>query len=229
MTPAITDIAQRDTVRLIATGRLKAPALLPLAATQGALDDLASLEGVTNRRQRAQASGLPELAPQELVYGRAGALFINAAFTHTRPGGNRFNDDRRGAWYCGFAADTALAEVGYHLTRELEAIGRFENSTDYAELLADFIGPFHDLRNADRDREPCLHPDPATGYPAGQALARELRAGGSNGVIYPSVRHAGGTCLAAFRPDLVQNLREGGIWRLEWQGTPTPSITQQTR
>jgi hypothetical protein len=228
MTPAISDIVQRDTVRLISTGRLKDPVLLPLAANQGALDDLASLEGVTNRRQRAQATGLPELAPQELVYGRAGALFINAAFTHTRPGGNRFNDAQRGAWYCGFDADTAIAEVGYHLTRELEAIGRFENTTDYAELLADFIGPFHDLRDAHHNRA-CLHPDPAIGYPAGQALAHELRAGGSNGLIYPSVRRAAGICLAAFRPDLVQNLREGGIWRLEWQGTPTPAVTRQTR
>jgi hypothetical protein len=226
--PPLTDIAQRDTLRLIATGRLKEPALLPLAATQGALDDLASLEGVTNRRQRAHAAGLPDLAPQELVYGRAGALFINAAFAHTRPGGNRFNDSQRGAWYCGFAAETSLAEVGFHLSRELEAIGRFENTTDYAELLADFIGPFHNLRGADRN-EPCLHPDPAIGYPAGQALARALRASGSNGVLYPSVRHTNGTCLAAFRPDLVQNLREGGVWRLEWQGTPTPAVTRQTR
>jgi hypothetical protein len=119
-------------------------------------------------------------------------------------------------------------EVGYHLTRELDAIGRFENTTDYAELLADFIGPFHDLRGGDHAREPYLHPDPAIGYPAGQALARELRAGGANGIIYPSVRHTNGTCLAAFRPDLVQNLREGGIWRLEWQGTPRPSVTRQT-
>jgi hypothetical protein len=187
MTPALTDIAQRDTVRLISTGRLKEPALLPLAANQGAFDDLASLEDVTNRQQRAQAGGLPELPPQELVYGRAGVLFINAAFTHTGPGGNRFNDARRGAWYCGFDADTLLAEVGYHLTRELEAIGRFENATDYAELLADFIGPFYDLRAADRAQEPCLHRDPTIGYPAGQKLARELRTGGSNGVIYPSV------------------------------------------
>jgi hypothetical protein len=111
VTPPLTDIAQRDTIRLITTGRLKEPALLPLAVSQGALDDLASLEGVTNRRQRAQTSGLPELAPQELVYGRVGALFINAAFSHTRPGGNRFNDARRGAWYCGFTAETSLAEA----------------------------------------------------------------------------------------------------------------------
>jgi RES domain len=80
------------------------------------------------------------------------------------------------------------------------------------------------LRRAD-PAEPCLDPDPAIGYPAGQALARRLRAEvGSNGIVYPSVRRQGGTCLAAFRPDLVQDPREGGIWRLTWQGTPEPSV-----
>lgn len=221
------DLAQRDTVRLISTGRLKEPVLLPLAATQGALDDLADLESVTNGRLQAQESGLPDLDPRELVFGRPGQTFINAAFTHTRPGGNRFNGDDRGAWYCAFDSETSLSEVSYHLTRELEAIGRFENVTDYAELIADFFGQFHDLRAADRAEEPALQPDPAIAYPAGQALARRLRRElSSNGVIYPSARHPGGTCLVAFRPDLVQNLRQGGVWRLEWQGSPTPTRTQ---
>ncbi|MEZ5866175.1 MAG: RES family NAD+ phosphorylase [Geminicoccaceae bacterium] len=31
-------------------------------------------------------------------------------------------------------------------------------------------------------------------YTPGQALGRHLREAGSNGVVYPSVRHAGGTC-----------------------------------
>jgi RES domain len=101
-----------------------------------------------------------------------------------------------------------------------------ENVTDYAELLADFFGPFHDLRDVD-PAKPYLDRDPAIGYPAGQALARRVRAeAASNGIVYRSVRRAGGTCLAAFRPDLVQNLREGGIWRLRWQGTPEPSVTR---
>ena len=225
--PPTVDLVQRNTVRLISTGRLKGPALLPLAADDGALDHLASLENATNARLRAEEAGLADLDPRELVFGRAGRTFVNAAFTHTRPGGNRFNSDGRGAWYAGFEATTALAEVAYHLTRELEAIGRFENVTDYAELLADFFGPFHDLRRADAT-EPCLDPDPTIGYPAGQALARRLRAEAeSNGIVYRSVRRHGGTCLAAFRPDLVQNLREGGIWRLMWQGAPEPNVTRQ--
>lgn len=226
--PSTSTLSQRDTVRLISTGRLKDPVLLPLAANHGALEDLAILESATNGRLVAQESGLPELDSRELVFGRAGFTFVNAAFTHTRPGGNRFNDEARGAWYCGFDAETAIDEVAYHLTRELEAIDRFENVTDYAELVADFFGAFHDMRRADAKIEQALHNAPAIGYPAGQALARRLRIDhSSNGIIYPSIRHAGGTCLVCFRPDLVQNLRQGGIWRLEWQGTPIPSVTRQ--
>ena len=118
-----------------------------------------------------------------------------------------------------------------HLTgNDPEAIDRYENVTDYAELLADFFGPFHDLRMIDRASELALHDDPAVAYAAGQELARRLRTEDkSNGLVYPSVRHPGGTCLVAFLPDLVQNLRQGGIWRLEWLGSPTPSVTRQTQ
>jgi hypothetical protein len=228
--PPTSDLTQRDTVRLISTGRLKDPVLLPLAANHGALEDLAALESATNGRLLAQETGLPELDPRELVFGRAGFTFVNAAFTHTRPYANRFNDETRGAWYCGFDADTAIDEVSFHLTRELEAVNRFENVTDYAELVSDFFGSFHDMRGAEREVEQVLHKDPAIAYPAGQSLARQLRIGhASNGIVYPSVRRVGGTCLVCFRPDLVQNLRQGGIWRLEWQGTPAPSVIRQAR
>jgi RES domain-containing protein len=226
--PTTFDVTQRDTVRLISTGRLKDPVLLPLAANHGALEDLAALESVTNGRLQAQETGLPNLDPRELVFGRAGYTLINAAFTRTRPGGNRFNDDSRGAWHCALEPETAIGEVSYHLTRELEAIGRFENVTDYAELIADLFGAFHDLRTSDFKAHPALHANPAIAYPAGQALAKQLRQeAAGNGIIYPSIRHSGGTCLAAFRPDLVQNLRQGAIWRLEWQGALTPTVTRQ--
>lgn len=223
-------LAQRDTIRLVSSGRLEDLVLLPLVADPDALEDLAALEGVTNERLQAMEAGLPDLDPRELVFGRATSAIVNAAFTHPRPGGNRFNDESRGAWYCAFAADAALAEVSYHLTRELEAIARFENVTDYVELVADFVGPFHDLRATDHAMEAALHEDPAIAYPAGQALARRLRVdAASNGIIYPSLRLTGGTCLVAFRPDLVQNLRQGLVWRLEWKGSPVPSIAGQAR
>jgi hypothetical protein len=223
--PPTADLARRDTVRLISTGRLKEPALAPLARNQQTLEDLASLESVTNGRLQAQQSGLADLDPRELAFGRAGHTLINAAFAYTRPGGNRFNDESRGAWYCAFAVETSLAEISFHLTRELAAIDRFENVTEFAELLADFFGPFHDLRGANQEGESILNADPRIGYPAGQSFARQLRReASSNGIIYPSVRHMGGICLVAFRPDLVLNLRQGGVWRLEWRGAQEPAM-----
>jgi RES domain-containing protein len=227
VTPPLADLAQRDTVRLIATGRLKPPALLPLAADPAALADLAALESATNDRLRAEETGLPDLDRRELIFGRPGHSFINAAFTHVRPGGNRFNDAARGAWYCAFESATAQREVAWHLGRELAAVGRFDNTTDCAELVADFIGPFHDLRGSDGAQEASLDADPAVGYAAGQKLARRLRAeAASNGIVYPSARRSGGTCLVAFRPDLVQNLRQGAVWRMEWRGEREARVTR---
>jgi len=228
--PPLAELAQRDTVRLVASGRLKEPVLAPLTKDQKSLDALATLEGVTNARLQGQQSGLPHLDPRELVFGRPGHTLINAAFTYTRPGGNRFNDENRGAWYCGFDAPTSIGEVAYHLTRELEAINRFDNVTDYAELLSDFYGSFHDLRARKFAKELALHSDITKGYSAGQALAQALRVKAtSNGIVYPSVRRRGGTCLAAFRPDLVQNLRQGVVWRLQWEGVPVPTVSRERR
>src|SRR3546814_4610959 len=36
-------------------------------------------------------------------------------------------------------------------------------------------------------------------------------------IYVPSVRRPEGTCLIAFRPHVVRNMRQGAIWRLEWR------------
>lgn len=116
---------------------------------------------------------------------------------------------------------TSAQEVGFHRTRELGFIGRYEDEARYVELLADFIGDFPDLHG---QTHPALHPGPEHGYPAGQRLAAELRADGYRGLIYPSVRHFGGRCFVAFDPGIIQNVRPGASWRLVWQGTPEFTI-----
>ena len=227
MTGAAIALRRADTVRLVSSARLRQPALTPLADDDDERALLARLESATSGRLRAEESGLAGLDPRELVFGVPNFSFVNAAFAYPRPGGNRFNDGARGAWYCGFAVKTALAEIAWHLTRALADAGdAFDNVTDYAALIADFNGPFRDLRGVD-PAPACLHEDPARGYPAGQALAREILAEGQAlGIVYPSVRHPGGTCLAAFYPYVVQNVRQGGLWRLTWSGTPEPQITR---
>src|SRR5690606_29926213 len=126
-----------------------------------------------------------------------------AAFTYARPEGSRFNNDERGAWYCAFDIETALAEIVFHKTVEYAEIDRFDNSVRYQTLLADFNAEFHDLRDAPRYAK-CLSPD---SYVASQRLAAQLLEAGSLGIVYPSVRRDGGTNLACFRPALVGNVR----------------------
>jgi hypothetical protein len=136
---------------------------------------------------------------------------------------NRFNGTDRGAWYAAFAVETSLAEVSYHMRRELDRVGDYHATVEYAEVWASFAGAFVDLREQ-QPRPRCLDPDPVRGYPAGNALAEEARAAGHNGIIYPSVRHIGGTCLVALWPHAVQSVAQGAIWRIAWAGDPMPRV-----
>lgn len=224
MTLPLTAIAEQATVRLIPTAYYKPPVLTTLIDDEEELAILESIEGLTNKRLKAQQAGLPELDVRELAYNVWGQTFINAAFTYTRAEGNRFNGPERGAWYCAFDDLTAIDEVAYHRTRELERINFFEDEVVYQTLLAAFVGEFHDLQE-EGGGKPCLGEDPVSAYPAGQALATELRADGSRGIVYPSVRRAGGTCLVAFNPHTVQNVRPGARWKMVWDGAPEYSVT----
>src|SRR5256885_15893208 len=121
----ISEIVARGTIRLISTGNLKKSVLAALARNHGDLAALADLEGATNERLIATQGTLAGLDPKELVYGQYGYTFVNAAFTHIRPGGSRFNGEDRGAWYASLEIETALAEVIFHATRDLDDIGRY--------------------------------------------------------------------------------------------------------
>ena len=67
-----------------------------------------------------------------------------------------------------------------------------------------------------RKREPQLY-DPVH-YGAAQALGRQLREAGSWGVLYHSVRHAGGLCAGVFRPRALTSVRETAHIALHWDG-----------
>jgi hypothetical protein len=225
----ISAVNDRALVRLIPKTHHKPPVLRGLVDSDAEAAILAEIDAETSGRLIAERSGNTALDRRELAFQRRahdlklyGISHINAAFAYTRAGGNRFNDGQRGAWYCAWDALTSAAEVGFHRTRELGYIGHYEGEARYVELLADFIGDFPDLGDNDARpvSDPSLHPDPAVGYPAGQALASELRRQGHRGLIYPSVRRAGGRCLVAFDPGVVQNVRPGATWRLSWSGSP---------
>lgn len=225
----ITPVNDRALVRLIPETHHKPPVLRGLVDSDSEAAILAELEGETSARLIAEREGSPALDRRELAFARRshdlklfGQSHVNAAFTYTRPGGNRFNGGDRGAWYCAWDMLTSAQEVGFHRTRELGFINRYEDEARYVELLADFIGDFPDLQGPELTghAQLALNPEPGKGYPAGQALAADLRRVGHRGLIYPSVRHEGGRCFVAFDPGIIQNVRPGASWKLVWNGAP---------
>jgi RES domain-containing protein len=220
LTPQLTLLRQFDTVRLIPSRFADAEdsVLAPLAENNAVLRDLFDLDNATNDRLRGESGQLAGIGMDELVFGVPNFRMINAAYTYARPEGSRFNDGERGAWYCAFDLDTALAEVVFHKTVEYQEIGRFDDSVSYQALQADFTAAFHDLRGNEAYAD-CLAPN---SYIASQRLADELLEAGSMGIVYPSVRHPAGTNLACFRPALVGNVRKGQAYRLTWAGSPAP-------
>lgn len=213
------------TIRLVATARLREPVLAPLADSEDELGLLAEIEGATSGRLVAEERGAPGIPANELVHGIPHARFINASFAYAKPREpNRFNGADRGAWYAALAVESCLAEVGHHLTKALADAGDFNAVVDYAEMHASMAGDFVDMRN--HLDHPALDPDPIVGYPAGNVIAAAVRGAGHNGIIYPSVRHSGGTCIAALWPHVVQSVAQGDVYRLTWSGAPASDVTR---
>jgi RES domain-containing protein len=188
-----------------------------LTEDEDTLQDLIELDGATNDRLLGEEGLLPGIGVHELVFGVSYAHIVNAAFTHASPDGGRFNSSQRGAWYAGLERLTSIAEVGYHKLRQLEEIDwPHEEVSTCDDYLADFAAGFQDLRGRRAEYKEFLQPLPLPEcYAAPQRLAAGLLGAQSNGIIYPSVRRKGGTCLVCFRPALVYHVRQDA--RLEFR------------
>ena len=224
--PSASALRQFDTHRLIPSRHAEPESVLGQIAEDDAhLAALFELDNLTNDRLLAEHGRAPDIGPEELVFDVPYARTINAAFCHPNPLGARFSSASRGAWYAGFEIETSLAEVIHHRTVQYAEVDHWHDEVKYLDHLADFMGEFHDLRGDARFAR-CLNPD---SYVASQALSGRLLEAGSLGIVYPSVRRKSGVCVAAFRPSVVQNVRQADTWRLRWSGGVVPEVQREAR
>ncbi len=175
---------------------------------------LAAAEGKTNPRLAATIGNL-DLVPVARRVAGPGASYCMAPFVHVSPDrAGRFHDGTFGAFYAADGFDTALFEVMHHAGRfcaaTREAAGWIADKREVVgqidAVLTDVRKGHEGLRSADD-------------YRASQAFARGDKAAGSDGIVYPSVRHAGGTCFAAFYPDVMGVPVQGRHITYHWDGT----------
>jgi hypothetical protein len=224
VTIPLTDLRRFDTHRLLpAKYSPNNDSVLTRIADDEDLKSIFELDNATNGRLLAEEDRTPGINSRELVFHVPNYRVINAAFTHANPLGARFSTPERGAWYAAFELATAKAEVLFHKSIEFAEINwREREEIGYDDYLADFTTTFHDLRGIEDE---ALSP---TSYKRSQQLAVELMASGSLGIIYPSVRREGGTCLACFRPSVVANVRKSARYHLIWTPLRAQIVRQES-
>lgn len=185
------------------------------------LDALYEIEALTNPRLRDELGQLAMVPAQRRVSG-PGTTPIMAAFTHLNPEGSRFSDGRWGVFYAAHSVATAVEETIYHRERFLRATHEPALDIEMRCYRTGIAGSLHDLRGGWKAEHDAID------YTASQALARRLREDGSNGVVYDSVRDAGGECVGLFYPDLAAPCVQAQHLIYRWDGERIAAVLEVT-
>lgn len=211
--PPLGEVAWPECFRLVPS-RFPPVSLFERVASADEFDAVFAVEMLTNPRLRQEAGEIDLVPADERVFG-LGSAPVMAAFCHLNPQGSRFSDGSWGVYYAAAKLSTAVAEIAYHRERFFAATRQEAIDIDMRVYVAAVHQRLHDVRGA---RWRSVH-DPLD-YTASQALARRLRGTGSWGLVYRSVREAGGECIAALRPKAITlPVRQAQHVTMHWNGT----------
>lgn len=215
--PPLRQVDWKPSYRLIPS-RFPTVGLYDAIARPEDLDVVFAIEALTNPRLRDEIGQISIVPPEERLSG-PGSTPIMAAFTHLNPEGSRFSDGSYGVYYAAKDLDTALAEVVHHREIFMSRTAEPPMDLDMRLIEVQLRKRLHDLRGLQDPYPDVYSPDH---YGSSQALGRQLRATHSWGIVYSSVRRAGGQCAAVFRPKaLIPNPAGAANARhlaLHWNG-----------
>lgn len=195
--------APQPSYRLIPS-RFPPVGLFDTVATAADLEAVMELAGWTNDRLLVER--LQRLPHEEWVFGRPNSSIVMATFLHVAPGGMRFNGPELGAWYAAASLTTSVVEVAHHMRREAVATGQTTLSRTFRVYSARLEGDFVDICGEQTARPEVY----ASGdYGASQQFGEEMRTAGEDGILFDSLRHAGGVNIAAFRPSRILDVVQG--------------------
>lgn len=192
--------APRPSYRLIPS-RFPPIAVFDTVAAAANLEAVMELAGWTN--DRLAKDRVARLDQSEWVFGQPNSSIVRASFLHVAPGGMRFNSSDLGAWYAAESVDTAVAEVAHHLRREASARSVAGETRTYRTYRCELTGSYLDIRG-DQTVRAALY-DPVS-YAMSQPFGEAVRVGGGSGIIYDSLRMAGGENVVAYRPREVVDI-----------------------
>ena len=178
------------------------------------------IEGRTNDRLREEAGEISLVPAEDRVSG-PGSTPVMAAFTHI---GNesRFSEGSYGVYYASNNQETAIKETRYHRAKFLSCTNEEPGEIDMRVYIGEVVKPMHDIRPA--GFEVLLDPDDWT---PSQSYGMQMRISKSWGLVYPSVRHVGGECIAAFRPPAISIPKQGAHLSYVWDGKTITHVVEK--
>lgn len=187
---------------------------------------LAKAESRTNPRIYEEIGDL-SLVPVERRVSGQNASWVMAAFTHiSTERTSRFSDGTFGVYYAGDVLETAIREHTFHMANFYASASMSPGwISEVRQLVGSVDNILTDIRGDGFDH--LLDKDVGQ-YSIAQSFAEAEKADGSNGIVYPSQRHQGGECIAAFYPDVVGIPIQGEHFRYHWDGSKIDYVQQRT-
>ena len=187
-----------------------------LSANPAVWEALIALEQFTNPRIRDEVGEI-QLVPSHRRVSGSNASWVMAPFTHINKRGSRFSAGEYGLYYAAQNLDTAIRETAYHFARFAVESHDPPRREDMRVLLGTIDHAFDDITTLpNADMQAILDKN---SYAVSQPFAADRRQNGSEGFCYPSVRHAGGNCIAALWPDAVGIPIQERHLKYEWDGS----------
>ncbi len=209
--------------RIVPT-RYPSVTLFDRVADAADFDALYALEALTNERSRDELGHIERVPPDQRLYG-PGSGPVMAAFTHVNILGSRFSAGEYGVFYAARERATAVAETRYHHGRFLAATRQGPIHLPMRLYSVAIDARLHDLRPPGSVPAAVYAPGD---YGASQALGARLRAAGSAGVAYRSVRHEGGQCVGLFQPRGASACVHSAYLLYAWDGQDFSDVYEKT-
>ncbi|MFJ3368396.1 RES family NAD+ phosphorylase [Pseudomonas sp. NPDC086251] len=194
-------------------------ALFDDVADADEFEDLYQIQALTNPRLKNEVGHLELIPRSEIPFGIPGCSYAIAPFTHVNPAGSRFSDGRYGVLYLAGSMETALAEVQHHQNLYWSNVRQL----NYERFV--FRGltcTFTETGMKDATSIPMTDPvyDPDD-YTHSRRLGKAIRAAGSAGLRYHSVRKQGSYCWALMTPRPVSSIIQAAHYEMIWNGQIT--------
>jgi hypothetical protein len=177
-------------------------------------DALYQIQVITNPRLLNEAGRIELIPRTEIPFGATGCSYAVSPFTHVSPEGSRFSDGSYGVLYLAATMETALAEVQHHqglYWANVPSLNyeRFVFRGLSCALSEDWIV----------DATPVAMNDPIydpSNYAESRRLGGAVKAAGSPGIRYNSVRSPGNHCWTLMTPKPVISIVQTAHYEMIW-------------